>query len=47
MVPIIERMASDFGAEAVCVISNPRLTKKLVYELETRGLVAMGPIFDS
>lgn len=47
MVPIIERMASEFRAEAVCVISNPRLTKKLVYELETRGLVAMGPIFDS
>ncbi|RAO64722.1 uncharacterized protein BHQ10_000734 [Talaromyces amestolkiae] len=47
MVPIIERMARDFGADAVCVISNPRLTKKLVYELETRGLVAMGPIFDS
>lgn len=47
MVPIIERMAREFGAEAVCVISNPRLTKKLVYELETRGLVAMGPIFDS
>jgi hypothetical protein len=47
MVPVIERMASEFGAEAVCVISNPRLTKKLVYELETRGLVAMGPIFDS
>lgn len=47
MVPIIERMASEVGAEAVCVVSNPRLTKKLVYELETRGLVAMGPIFDS
>lgn len=47
MVPIIERMASEFGAEAVCVISNPRLTKKLVYQLETRGIVAMGPIFDS
>lgn len=47
MVPIIERMASEFGAEAVCVVSNPSLTKKLVYELETRGLVAMGPIFDS
>ncbi|EEA27205.1 hypothetical protein TMatcc_004517 [Talaromyces marneffei ATCC 18224] len=47
MVPIIERMANEFGAEAVCVISNPRFTKKLVYELETRGLVAMGPIFDS
>ncbi|KAI7975736.1 hypothetical protein EIK77_005486 [Talaromyces pinophilus] len=47
MVPIIERMTSEFGAEAVCVVSNPRLTKKLVYELEARGLVAMGPIFDS
>lgn len=47
MVPIIERMAREFRAEAVCVISNPRLTKQLVYALETRGLVAMGPIFDS
>lgn len=47
MVPIVERMAREFEAEAVCVISNPKLTKKLVYELETRGLVAMGPIFDS
>ncbi|EED19622.1 integral membrane protein TmpA [Talaromyces stipitatus ATCC 10500] len=47
MVPIIESMAMEFRAEAVCVISNPKLTKKLVYDLETRGLVAMGPIFDS
>lgn len=47
MVPIIEQMAAEFSAEAICVVSNPRLTKKLVYELETKGLVAMGPIFDS
>jgi hypothetical protein len=47
MLPVIERLAGEFRAEAVCVISNPRLTKELVYALETKGLVAMGPIFDS
>ena len=35
------------AAEAVCVISNPKTTKSLVYELERRGILAMGPIFDS
>ncbi|OKL62644.1 hypothetical protein UA08_01659 [Talaromyces atroroseus] len=47
MLPVIERLAKEFRAEAVCVISNPKLTKQLVYALETKGLVAMGPIFDS
>lgn len=47
MVPVIEQLVHDFRAEAVCVVSNPKLTKKLVFDLETRGVVAMGPIFDS
>lgn len=47
MVPVIEQLVHEFAAEAVCVISNPKLTKKLVFDLETRGVVAMGPIFDS
>ncbi|CRG86349.1 hypothetical protein PISL3812_03354 [Talaromyces islandicus] len=47
MVPVIEQLVHEFRAEAVCVISNAKLTKKLVFELETRGVVAMGPIFDS
>ncbi|KAK3369930.1 hypothetical protein B0H63DRAFT_485788 [Podospora didyma] len=33
--------------EAVVVISNQKLTKKVVYGLETRGVPAYGAIFDS
>jgi hypothetical protein len=34
-------------AEAVFCISNKSLTKKLVYEMESRGVPAFGPIWDS
>lgn len=34
-------------AESVFVISNPYLTSKLVYGLESRGIPAFGPIWDS
>ena len=34
-------------AESVFVISNPSLTSKLVYGLESRGIPAYGPIWDS
>ena len=37
----------NMGAEAVFVISNPSLTKKLVYAMESRGIPAFGPIWDS
>ena len=47
MVPIIRQLVKEFDAEAVCVISNPRVTKSVVYELESRGTPAFGPIFDS
>lgn len=47
MVPIVQRQVQDFDAEAVCVISNPVLTRRIVYELEARGVPAFGPIFDS
>ncbi|KAJ5563441.1 hypothetical protein N7535_008605 [Penicillium sp. DV-2018c] len=47
MVPIILKQVKDFKAEAVCVISNPMLTGRIVYELEARGTPAFGPIFDS
>lgn len=47
MLPVICNMVGDFQAEAVIVISNPSLTKRLVYELEVRGIPAYGPIFDS
>ena len=47
MLPFVIKLYNDFNAEAVCVISNPTMTKKLVFELERRGILAMGPIFDS
>ncbi|KAE8410790.1 hypothetical protein BDV36DRAFT_276671 [Aspergillus pseudocaelatus] len=47
MVPIIRQLYKEFDAEAVCVISNPFVTKKVVYELESGGIPAFGPIFDS
>ncbi|KAI1881398.1 hypothetical protein JX265_000224 [Neoarthrinium moseri] len=47
MLPLIRDMAKEFEAEAVCVISNPRLTARLVFELESTGIPAYGPIFDS
>ncbi|KAH6647809.1 hypothetical protein BKA67DRAFT_594706 [Truncatella angustata] len=47
MLPAILQLYDGFKAEAVCVISNPTVTKKLVLDLETRGIHAYGPIFDS
>ncbi|KAJ5191050.1 uncharacterized protein N7498_010035 [Penicillium cinerascens] len=47
MVPIVQELVREFDAEAVCVISNPRLTKKVVFELKASGVPAFGPIFDS
>jgi len=37
----------EFGAEAVFVLSNPRLTREIVYALESRGVPAFGPVLDS
>jgi hypothetical protein len=37
----------SFGAEAVMVVSNPAVTAKVVFAMESRGLPAFGPIFDS
>jgi hypothetical protein len=34
-------------AEAVFLISNPRVTRKFVYALESRGVPTFAPIFDS
>ena len=47
MLPLVIRLAKDFEAEAVCVISNPLVTRRLVFECESRGVPAFGPIFDS
>lgn len=41
------QMYMESGAECVCVISNKSLTTKLVYALESRGVPAFGPVFDS
>lgn len=40
-------LAKDFGAEAVIIIANEKITKKVVYGLETRGMPAFGAIWDS
>ncbi|KAK6064050.1 tat pathway signal sequence [Seiridium cupressi] len=47
MLEDVLRLHKEFKAEAVCVISNPMVTKKLVNDLEKRGVYAYGPIFDS
>ena len=38
---------TETGAEAIFVISNPKVTRKVVYGLESRGLPAFAPVFDS
>lgn len=40
-------LAKGFDAEAVIIIANEKITKKVVYGLETRGMPAYGAIWDS
>ncbi|KAJ4123262.1 hypothetical protein NW768_009796 [Fusarium equiseti] len=40
-------LAKNFDAEAVIIIANEKITKKVVYGLETRGMPAFGAIWDS
>ncbi|KAL5476753.1 hypothetical protein ACEPAI_2939 [Sanghuangporus weigelae] len=47
MVKLAHRMYKDFDAEAVCIISNQKLTQKVVYGLMSRGIPAFGAIWDS
>ncbi|KAI0050376.1 nonribosomal peptide synthetase 12 [Auriscalpium vulgare] len=47
MVKLTYRMFRDFNAEAVCIISNEPLTRKVVYGLTSRGIPAFGAIWDS
>lgn len=47
MLPIIYQQVEEFQAEAVFVISNPPITRRIVYEFESHGIPAYGPIFDS
>ena len=41
------RLVREARAEGVVVISNPAVTRKVVYGLESRGIAACGVIFDS
>jgi hypothetical protein len=41
------KMYREYDAEAVFIISNPRVTRRLVYGLEARGIPTFAPIFDS
>jgi hypothetical protein len=47
MLPVVRQQFKEFDAEAVFVISNPAMTKKIIYEFESQGIPAYGPIFDS
>ncbi|KAF4120888.1 Acyl-CoA synthetase (AMP-forming)/AMP-acid ligase II [Geosmithia morbida] len=40
-------LAKGFNAEAVIIIANEKITKKVVYGLESRGMPAYGAIWDS
>ncbi|KAF2762471.1 hypothetical protein EJ05DRAFT_428858, partial [Pseudovirgaria hyperparasitica] len=47
MIELAYNMYKESEAEAVFVISNPMLTRKIVYGMESRGIPAYGPIWDS
>ncbi|KAI5117004.1 hypothetical protein M0805_006934 [Coniferiporia weirii] len=47
MVKLSYRLYREFDAEAVFIISNQRLTQKVVYGLMSRGIPAFGAIWDS
>ena len=47
MVKLTYRMVQQFNAEAVIIISNEPLTKKVVYGMMSRGIPAFGAIWDS
>ncbi|EMD40260.1 secondary metabolism protein [Gelatoporia subvermispora B] len=47
MVKLTYRLVKEFEAEAVCVISNQPLTRKIVYGMMSRGIPAFGAIWDS
>ncbi|KAH7027292.1 AMP-binding enzyme [Microdochium trichocladiopsis] len=40
-------LAKSFGAEGVIIIANEKITRKVVYGLESRGMPAYGAIWDS
>ncbi|KAI9800498.1 MAG: hypothetical protein M1825_004046 [Sarcosagium campestre] len=47
LVGLAYRLYCESQAEAVFVISNPASTRKVVYGMESRGIPAYGPIWDS
>ncbi|KAF3903367.1 hypothetical protein ABW20_dc0101958 [Dactylellina cionopaga] len=47
IVQIAYELYVKMEAEAVFVISNQKITKSTVYALESRGIPAYGPVFDS
>lgn len=47
MVKLTYRMVKEFNAEAVMIISNQKLTEKVVYGMMSRGIPAFGAIWDS
>lgn len=47
VVKLAWKIVVESEAEAVFVISNPKLTRKVVYAMEARGVPAFGPIWDS
>ncbi|KAK0431521.1 hypothetical protein EV421DRAFT_165569 [Armillaria borealis] len=47
MVKLINHVVDEYNPEVVCVISNNKLTQKIVYGLRSRGMLALGAIFDS
>ncbi|KAG8960884.1 hypothetical protein FRC00_013893 [Tulasnella sp. 408] len=47
LVKLIHHVYKEFNAEAVCIIANEPITRKVVYGLMSRGVPAFGAIWDS
>lgn len=47
MLPLVRHHYKEFKADAVFVISNPAMVRKVVFDFESQGIPAYGPIFDS
>lgn len=47
MVPDVLELVKQEKAESVGVISNYFFTKRMIFEVEARGIPAFGPVFDS
>ncbi|KAF7967448.1 hypothetical protein HWV62_15397 [Athelia sp. TMB] len=47
MVALTYALVLESQAEAVFIISNPKVTRKVVYGMNSRGIAAFGAIFDS